>query len=119
MFYKTIIFLGFGLTISEASPLVSSLTVAHPFAWPRQNIKNARTHNINGFEGNQSQQLSNDTLDGTEANIGIEIATEMKLIQVDINSIKDSVVQLFSAISTEISSLKEKIGKLSLIDHVE
>ena len=118
MFYKTIIFLGFGLTISEASPLVSSLTVAHPFAWPRQNIKNARTHNINGFEGNQSQQLSSDTLDGTEANIGVD-ASDMKLIQVDINSIKDSVDQLFSAISTEISSLKEKIGKFSLIDHVE
>ena len=118
MFYKTIIFLGFGLTISEASPLVSSLTVAHPFAWPRQNIKIARTHNINGFEGNQSQQLSNDTLDGTEAKIGVEIASEMKLIQADINSIKDSVDQLISAILTEISSVKEKIGKFSLIDLV-
>ena len=119
MCYKTIIFLGFGLTISEASPLVSSLTVAHPFAWPRQNIKIARTHNINGFEGNQSQQLSNDTLDGTEAKIGVEIASEMKLIQVDINSIKNYVDQLFSAFSTEISGLKEKVGKLSLTDHVK
>ena len=43
----------------------------------------------------------------------------MKLIQVDINSIKDSIDQLSTAFATEISDLKEKIGKLSLIDHVK
>ena len=119
MFYKTIIFLAFGLTNSEASPLDSSLLVAHPFARLRQNINNESTYNINGFESNQSQLLNSDTLDATEANIGVEIASEMKFNQVDINSIKDSVDQLFSAFSTEISGLKEKIGKLSLIDHVK
>ena len=119
MFYKTIIFLALVLTISEATPLDSSRQVDHPFARPRQNITNESTYNINGFEGNQSQLLTTDTLDATEADIGGEIASEMKLIQVDINSIKNYVDQLFSAFSTEISGLKEKIGKLSLTDHVK
>ena len=118
MFYKTIIFLALVLTISEATPLDSSRQVDHPFATPRQNITNESTYNINGFEGNQSQLLTTDTLDAT-ADIGGEIASEMKLIQVDINSIKNYVDQLFSAFSTEISGLKEKIGKLSLTDHVK
>ena len=52
MFYKTILFLAFGLTISEAFPLDSSTPIAHPFPRPSQNES---INDINGFDGKQSQ----------------------------------------------------------------
>ena len=55
MFYKTIIFLAFGLTISEAFPLDSSTPIAHPFPRPSQNINNESINDITGFYGKQRQ----------------------------------------------------------------
>ena len=65
MFYKTIIFLAFGLSISKAFPLNSSVPVAQPFPRPSQNNNNESTNDINGFDGKQSPLQNIDTLDTT------------------------------------------------------
>ena len=73
---------------------------------------------VNSFETNVNQFAEELIGTNEESKNGIKIASKMQIIQVDIDSMKDSIDQLTSAFSTEISDLKEKIGKLSLIDYV-
>ena len=74
---------------------------------------------VNSFETNVNEFAGELIGTNEESKNGIEIASKMQIIQVDIDSMKDSIDQLKSAFLTEISNLNEKIGKLSLIDHVK